>query len=683
MTVTSAAVVAPAAPPAAPARQRGRRAVRLPGRGWLAVATLVAWVALWVVLRDRDTLFLSPADLTPLHRRLNEIADSIGAGRNTNPLFVYGVNEVRLVIDAVVSFGQDLIARPSAGRPVPQIGWLGVVATAGALAWAVGNARVALLTVGGLLLLGLQGLWLESMNTLALTLAAVFLCLLIGIPLGLWAGLSDRVYRLTMPVLDFLQTMPSFVYLAPLTLFFLIGPASAVVATVLYAVPPVVRLTAHGVRGVPESVLEASTSLGSTGAQTLRKVLLPMSRRTIVLGINQTIMAALSMVTIAALIDAPGLGKTVIKSLETLDVGVAFNAGLAIVVLAIVLDRVTTAASERAEVTSRRRGGLASRWRRPALVAAAGVALVAVLVSRTYVWAATFPSAVTAGGRSVDVGVGALVARTADDTTAWVQEHLSGLTNGLKDQVTLRLLNPFESLLTGSPWWLVVAVLVALAALAGGRSAAATTAVGLALLIGTGLWFDAMTTLASTVLATLVVLALGVAGGVWMGRSDRVDRAVRPVLDAGQTMPAFVYLVPFLALFAASRFTAIMAAIVYAAPVAIKIVADGIRSVSGSTVEAATALGSTTWQVVTKVQLPMARRSLTLAANQGVVYVLSMVVVGGLVGAGALGYDVVAGFSQGQLYGKGLAAGLAIVLLGIMLDRVTQAAARRSGPQHR
>jgi glycine betaine/proline transport system permease protein len=173
----------------------------------------------------------------------------------------------------------------------------------------------------------------------------------------------------------------------------------------------------------------------------------------------------------------------------------------------------------------------------------------------------------------------------------------------------------------------------------------------------------------------VLVMVLGVVVGVWMGRSGRADRVIRPVLDAGQTMPAFVYLVPFLALFAASRFTAIVAAVVFAAPVAIKIVADGVRSVSATTVEAAEAAGSNTWQMITKVQLPMARQSLTLAANQGLIYVLSMVVVGGLVGAGALGYDVVAGFSQGQLYGKGLAAGIAIVLLGIMLDRIARAAA--------
>jgi glycine betaine/proline transport system permease protein len=171
---------------------------------------------------------------------------------------------------------------------------------------------------------------------------------------------------------------------------------------------------------------------------------------------------------------------------------------------------------------------------------------------------------------------------------------------------------------------------------------------------------------------------LGVLVGVWMGRSDRADRLIRPTLDAAQVMPAFVYLVPFLGLFGPTRLTAIVAAIVFAAPVSIKVVADGVRAVPASVVEAATAAGSSRWQLIAKVQLPLARRSVTLAANQGLIYVLSMVVVGGLVGAGALGYLVVAGFAQGSLYGKGLAAGVAIVLLGVLLDRITQAAARRA-----
>jgi glycine betaine/proline transport system permease protein len=187
-----------------------------------------------------------------------------------------------------------------------------------------------------------------------------------------------------------------------------------------------------------------------------------------------------------------------------------------------------------------------------------------------------------------------------------------------------------------------------------------------------------MVTLAQTVVATAVVVALGVVVGVWMARNRRADAVIRPVLDGAQVMPAFVYLVPFLALFSSSRFTAIVAAIVYAAPVAIKVVADGILAVPAATVEASTAAGSTAWQQITKVQLPMARESLILAVNQGLCYVLSMVVVGGLVGAQALGYQVVAGFSNLSLYGKGLAAGIAIVLLGVMFNQITQAAAHRA-----
>ncbi|MFF5187546.1 ABC transporter permease [Streptomyces sp. NPDC000345] len=651
------------AAPAAPAK-----AARRISRPMAVGAILVVWLLLFAVLRGRQTLTLAAADLTGLHRWFNDVNDSIGAHRNSNPLFLYFFNEIRLVIDNLVTFVQDLISQPSGPRPVPQIGWLGVVGIAGYVSWAVGNWRVALLAVAGFTFFGLQGLWQESMDTLALTLSAVLVALLFAIPLGVWAGLSDRFNRIVTPFLDFMQTMPTFVYLAPLTLFFLIGGASAVIATAIYAAPPAIRITAHAIRSVPETTAEAAESLGATRRQALLKVLLPMSKRTVVMGVNQSIMAALAMVTIAALIDAPGLGKTVVQALQSLDVGTAFNAGLAIVVMAIVLDRVTTAASARQEAARRSKNRFL-RWRRPLLGVGAAVTAVLVYLSHTYVWAAEFPG---------EGSTGSSIASAADTATTWAQDNLSGLTNAFRDALTNGLLNPFQSLLTDSPWWVVAAVLVALAVVLGGVRSGVTTAVCVGLLVGTGMWSDAMTTLASTLVATVLVMVLGMVFGVWMGRSTLVDRVLRPTLDAAQVMPPFVYLVPFLALFGATRFTAIVAAVVYAAPVAIKIIADGVRAVPETTVEAATSAGCNTWQIITKVQLPMSRSALTLATNQGLIYVLSMVVVGGLVGAGALGYDVVAGFSQGELYGKGLAAGLAIVLLGVMFDRITQAAARRA-----
>ncbi|WP_433359160.1 ABC transporter permease [Streptosporangium sp. CA-115845] len=644
---------------------------RLPAwpRRYLLTAVVAAWVLIWVFVQGRDTFQLGGAELTPLHLRINEASEVIDNSRNDNPFFLYFVNYIRLFLDEAVTFVQALISRPSFGRPLPVIGWLGVVTVATAVALLWGNLRVAVLTAAGFASFGLLGLWEESMDTLALTLAAVVISLLIGIPLGVWAGVNDRFNRLVTPVLDFMQTMPTFVYLAPLTLFFLIGPASATVATVIYAAPPAIRITAHGIREVRPAILEAGTSLGSTAWQLLSKVRLPLAKRTIVVGVNQTIMAALCMVTIAALIDAPGLGKTVIKALETLDVGSAFNAGLAIVIMAIVLDRVTSAAGRRVETRHRAGRSRGPGRRRAGIGAVLAGTGVLVYLSHTYVWAAEFPS---------EANLGPYVRRGIDAATLWAQDNLAAYTGAFKNAVSYGLLNPFEALLTDSPWWLVAAVVIAFAAILANVRVVLVTAACLALLVLLGLWQDSMVTLASTLVATVLVMILGVAFGVWMGRSDRVDQLVRPVLDAGQTMPPFVYLVPILGLFGATRVTAITAAVVYAAPVAIKLTADGIRGVSPSAVEAATAAGSNTWQLITKVQLPMARSAVTLAAGQGLIYVLAMVVVGGLVGAGALGYDVVAGFSQLQLRGKGLAAGVAIVVLGIMLERITRTAARRA-----
>ena len=629
--------------------------VRRPRRAVVVGVLLVVWVAAWFVLKGVNTLALGGQETTALHRWLTDHRDFLGDGNAF-------LDAIRIAVDQIVILLQAVIAQPSYGRPVPVIGWLGVVAISAYLAWAFGNWKVALLAAAGLTFIGLQGLWQESMDTLSLTLAAVLLALLVGIPLGIWAGLSNRVFKVATLILDLMQTLPTFVYLAPLTLFFAIGPAAATIATLIYAAPPVIRLTAHAIRSVPSESVEAARSLGSTRGQTLMKVLLPMSRSTVVVGINQTIMAALSMVTVAALIDAPGLGQTVLKALQTLDVGVAFNAGLAIVVLAIVLDRVTTAAGDRPWRT-------ASIRRKVVLGLGAAGVLVAVWFSRTYLWAAEFPT---------EANIGSRIAVIAADVTTWVQDVFGGFTFGVRDVVTEGILNPLEALLTESPWWLVIVVIVSLAALLGGWRGAAPAAVCLGLLVATGVWHDSMVTLASTLLATVVVVAVGLVLGVWTGRNHRVDSWVRPILDAGQTMPPFVYLVPFLALFGTSRFTAIAAAVVFAVPVTTKIVADGIRAVPVATVEAANSVGSSTWQVISKVQLPVARRAITLAVNQGLIYVLSMVVVGGLVGAGALGYDVAAGFAQSELYGKGLAAGLAIVLLGVMLDRITQAAARRT-----
>jgi glycine betaine/proline transport system permease protein len=342
--------------------------------------------------------------------------------------------------------------------------------------------------------------------------------------------------------------------------------------------------------------------------------------------------------------------------------------GLLIVVIAIVLDRTTTAASERSELRNRGRLRLSPRTNRWVLLAGLVVVAVAVYFSHFYLQAARFPA-------SLDVGHEVISGINSVTTT--VVDGIDTLTTAFKNAISYGFLNPLQNLLAGTPWWLMAPVLLALSWVVGGLRPLLATLVCEGIILGVGLWNDSMITLTTTLVATVLVMILAILLGVWTGRSRRADAVVRPILDAFQTIPPFVYLVPALALFGATRFTAIVAGVAYAAPIAVKLVADGIRGVSPTTVEAARASGITAGQMIRKVQLPMARSSIGLSVNQGLLYVLSMVVIGGMVGAGSLGYLVYSGFAQNNLFGKGLAAGIAITALGILLDRTARATATR------
>lgn len=211
----------------------------------------------------------------------------------------------------------------------------------GVVAWLLANWRVAIITVAGLLLILSLNLWDAAMLTLALVIASTLVALALGIPLGILAVQSKVVEAITRPVLDFMQTMPSFVYLLPAALFLGLGTAPALIAVVVFSMPPGVRLTILGIQQVSKESVEAAHAFGATRWQTLFKVELPLAFQTIMAGVNQVIMLALSMVVIATLIGAEGLGKPVYEGLSRLEVGLAFEGGIGIVVIAIILDRIT------------------------------------------------------------------------------------------------------------------------------------------------------------------------------------------------------------------------------------------------------------------------------------------------------------------------------------------------------
>ncbi|MGS2589876.1 ABC transporter permease subunit [Streptomyces hebeiensis] len=672
----TASTTAPPAPTGAGPAPRGRLASALRAH---ALTKLLPFAVFAAVLLPA-ALTLRPGTAWPdaltvdLSGPLGSASDWIIDNRDSHPLFLYFFGHISNAV--VLSVRAVYLVLLGAG-------WAGVTAAAGLIAWRVAGVRLALTAVASIAVCGLLGMWVPTMQTLALMVVAVVVSVLLGALLGLAAGLSDRLYRVLRPVLDTMQVLPAFAYLLPVVLIFGIGVPAAVLATVVYAAPPMARLTALGLREADRGVMEAVTSLGTTARQRLLSARLPLAREQLLLGLNQTIMMALSMAVIASVIGAGGLGDRVYQALASVDVGAALAAGLPIVLLAVVLDRVTAAAGSGSGPTasgaspsgaslSGTGGGAGGRlrgaWLGPGrtgwvlvAVAAVAVALAGRLAGRLN-WPGSWTVAIA---EPVNVAVD------------WMTAHLySGVpvVGGTADwagRFTTWVLDPLRGGLQGLPWWALLLVVAALALAIGTWRTALTAVLALALIGVLGVWNPSLDTLSQVLAAVVVTLVIGFATGVAAARSRRVEALLRPVLDVFQTLPQFVYLIPVVALFGVGRAPAVAAAVVYALPAVVRITTQGLREVDASALESARSLGATGGQQLRQVQLPLAGPALRLAVNQGVVLVLAVVIIGGLVGGGALGYSVVFGLAQGDL-ATGLVAGAAIVCLGLLLDRVSQ-----------
>ena len=545
--------------------------------------------------------------------------------------------------------------------------WAGVTVTGVLVSLRFGGARAAIWALAAFVAFAASGLWLESMQTLALMLAAVGLSLGIGMPLGVFAGLSDRFQRIITPVLDAMQIVPAFAYLMPIVILFSVGPGAAVITTMIYAIPPAIRITALGIRAVPANTVEAAEAMGSTPRQVLAKVRLPLARRMLLLSVNQTILFALSMVVIAGLIGGKGLGDVVTSGLNSYP-ALALLAGLVIVVMAMALDRVTEAVAERTNPAKRH---LTDELRRRLRIASA-VTAVAII-------------ATVAVARAL--GVGAVYSRTT--ARDWLLARLQSMldyvqnpdtllfrvTSWIGDHIVQYGLVPFRNFLVETPWPVTLIGITLISLVVSGRRSAITTFLMLALIGVIGEWSSAMDTASQVLVATVLTVVIGVGLGVWAAESRTFSRILRPVNDVLQTLPQLVYLIPLIYLMPVSVVPGVIAGVLYAFPVVARLVESGVRNVEANTVEAAAAFGATRRQILLKVKIPLAQDAIMLGVNQGIIMVLAVVVIGGLVGSPGLGYEVAQGLARSD-FGLGVLASLAILALGIALDRITRGARR-------
>lgn len=646
-----------------------------------------------------------------LHLRepLDQFKRWVVVNRNTHLLFLLFFEPLSAVIDWSIRRVEDLLLF---------LTWPVLLSLTFLIAHKIRGLRLALLTSLSVLLMGLLGLWDESMETLAIMVVSVLASVALGLPLGILTARNDRLDRLLRPILDAMQTMPAFVYLIPVLLFFGIARVPSVVATVIYALPPIIRLTNLGIRAVPAEALEAAQAFGSTSRQILRKVQIPLALPAIMAGVNQTIMMALGIVVIAALIGSGGLGEVVLKSLRRLNVGEAFEAGLAIVFMAVLLDRLSQGMVDIEYVSQanyqgfrlfseKQQGRPAVVWLEAKLDALYKVtSRLSTVVARWlaerlphyrhgierykggimsllclgFLLGVTLPVALL---RDFPAGWQLGLSQPIDSLVQWAQVNLYRIgdsnigTGPFGDFLTINILLPLRDFLTLSLGWPVVMVVAAMGAwLAGGWRLALSSVVGMVLIGLLGMWELAMDTLSQVVVAVLLSIIVGVPLGIWAGRSDRVEQWLRLVSDFLQTIPPFVYLVPVIMLFSIGRVPGIIASVLYALPPVMRLTSLGIRQVDGAVIEAAEAFGSTSWQTLSKVQIPLALPAIMLGINQTIMMVLAMVIIAGLVGGAGLGLEVIQGLAQNEL-GRSVEAGLAIVIMAIVIDRISQAWAAR------
>ena len=459
------------------------------------------------------------------------------------------------------------------------------------------------------------------------------------------------------PILDAMQTVPVFAYLLPILILFGFGPVAAMIATIVYAMPPMVRVTLLALRGVAPEVVEFGRMAGCTPRQLVWRVMIPAARAPLMVGVNQVIMLSLNMVIIASMIGAGGLGYDVLTSLRRLDIGAGVESGLAIVVLAIALDRLSQAWAARA--------GRAERGRSPLPFAALAAALGLWALAFFFPAIATYPEGWQVSTSSFWAGA-----------IEWLNVTYFDTFEAIKTAILTNLLVPVRRTLIAVPWWWgCFVVTLGMWWLGGARRAAIAS--GFALFIAfTGYWEPAMITVYLVAVSVLIAAAVGVPVGIASGLSPRLWTVVQAVIDTLQTLPSFCYLIPVVMLFRVGEFTAMIAIVLYALAPAIRYTALGIQGIDPGLVEATRAMGTTPAQRLAKLRLPLATPEILLGLNQTILLAISMLVITALVGTRDLGQEVYIALTRANV-GQGLVAGACIAMIAMIADRLmTRAAAR-------
>jgi glycine betaine/proline transport system permease protein len=537
--------------------------------------------------------------------------------------------------------------------PIP---WGVIAATAFMAGYALKGWRLALLSGGTFVWIALMGQWQWAMETLSVIVVAAPFSVSLGLTMGVLAWRSQRFERVLNPILNIAQSLPHFAYMIPVVVFIGVGPKAGAIVTIIFSVPPMIRMTLLGLKKVPDEVIEAGKMCGATRWQLLTRVRIPTARAEILIGVNQVIMQCLAMVVLASFIGMPGLGQKLLQLLQSLKIGLSVEIGVTIVLLAVTLDRLSKAWALRLpahDVPS-------PRWidRNRLLV------IWLALCAAAFVLAQIFPYFL-----EVERKQALSVAGPIDSLMDHLIRLIAPVTAWLRWFLITWVLIPMRDAYLWLPFTAVLMLLAAVGWAIGGLRSAAICVAYFGLIALSGWWDRAMITVYMVNISVFIAALIGLPLGIWAARSTARSARILLICDTAQTFPSFIYLIPVIMLFGVNDVAVVAAVVVFAAVPIVRYTIEGLRNVPPELIEAADMGGATRRQVLWHVRLPMALPTMLVGANQSVMFSLFMVIIAAFIGTQDLGQEMQRALSSTDV-GKGLVLGFAVAFMGLMTDHL-------------
>jgi len=535
--------------------------------------------------------------------------------------------------------------------PIP---WSVIAVTAGFAGHALGGLRLAALCAGTFVWIALMGQWQWAMETMSVIVVVAPMSVLLGLVTGIIAWRWPKFERVLNPLLNIAQSLPHFVYMIPVVVFIGVGPKAGAIVTVIFSVPPMIRMTVLGLRQVPEEVIEGGKMSGANNWQLLGRVRLPTARPEILLGVNQVIMQSLAMVVLASFIGMPGLGQKLLQLLQALRIGLSIEIGITIVLLAVMLDRLSKAWAMRQPVHHPTDASWSARHRLLLLwlAAIAGAWVLSLIVPYLHV---------------VPRGDALSIAGPLDALMNGLVAMIAPVTQFLRWFLITWVLIPLRDFVLWLPWTVVLAGLAAIGAMIGGLRAALVCVACLALIALTGWWDRAMITAYTVGFSVTLACLIGLPLGIWAAGNEHRAKSVLLVCDSLQTFPSFIYLIPVIMLFGVSDVAVITAVSIVAAVPLVRYTIEGLRQVPSELIEAAKMNGANRQQMLRHVRLPWALPTLLVGLNQSVMFALFMVIIAAFIGTQDLGQEMQRALSSADV-GKGIVLGGIVAAMGLLVD---------------